>query len=70
MDERIKKLSKTIVDYSVSIKKNDRVLIQYDDTNCSPLVKALIENICKVGAIPTVKLNDEELENLILEKEK
>ena len=68
MDKRIEKLSKTIVDYSIEIKEGDRVLIQYDDSKCNPLVKQLIKDICKIGAIPNVRLYDEELENLILEK--
>ena len=67
MDERIKKLSETIVNYSVNIKENDRVLIQYENDNCKPLVKCLIKDIYKNKAIPFVKLLDNELSSLILE---
>ena len=68
MDKRLEKLSKTIVDYSIKVKKGDRVLIQYEDSKCNPLVKLLIDDICEVGAIPTVRLFDLELESRIKEK--
>lgn len=67
MDERIKKLSNTIVNYSVDIKENDRVLIQYESSRCNPLVKCLISDIYKNKAIPFVKLLDNELNSLIME---
>ena len=67
MDERLKKLSNSIVNYSVSIKKGDRVLIQYENSACNPLIKCLIKDIYKNKAIPFVKLIDNELNSLILE---
>ena len=68
MDERLKKLSKTIVDYSIEVKEGYRVLIQYEDSKCNPLVKLLIDDICEVGGLPTVRLFDLELESRIKEK--
>ena len=67
MDNRLKKLSETIVNYSVDIKQGDRVLIQYESNMCNPLVKCLIKDIYKNKAIPFVKLLDNELSSLILE---
>lgn len=67
MDERIKKLSNTIVNYSVDIKEGDRVLIQYESSACNPLIKCLIKDIYDKKAIPSVKLIDNELSSLILE---
>lgn len=67
MDERIKKLSNTIVNYSVNVKENDKVLIQYESSECKPLVKCLIDDIYKNKAIPFVKLLDSELNSKILE---
>ena len=67
MDERIKKLSNTIVNYSVKVKENDRVLIQYESSMCKPLIKYLIKDIYKNGGIPFVKHLDDELSSLILE---
>ena len=52
MDKRIETLSNTIVNYSVSVKKDDRVLIQYESNECTPLVKCLIKDIYKNKGIP------------------
>lgn len=67
MDERLKQLSNTIVNYSVSVKENDRVLIQYESNKCNPLIKCLIKDIYKNKGIPFVKLIDNELNSLIME---
>ena len=67
MDERLQKLSNTIVNYSVNVKENDRVLIQYESKECNPLIKCLIKDIYKNKGIPFVKLIDNELSSLILE---
>ena len=67
MDERLKKLSNTIVNYSVRVKEGDRVLIQYESSMCNPLVKCLIKDIYKNKGIPFVKLLDNEISSLILE---
>ena len=67
MDQRIEKLSKTIVDYSIDVKENEKVLIQYESSECNPLVKYLIKDIISKGGIPFTKLLDNELSSLILE---
>lgn len=67
MDERIKKLSNTIVNYSVGVKEGDRVLIQYENALCKPLVIQLVKDIYKKKAIPSTKLIDNEISSLILE---
>lgn len=68
MDERLKHLSNTIVNYSIKVKENDRVLIQYESDKCNPLIKCLIDDIYKNKGIPFVKLIDNELNSLIIEK--
>ena len=67
MDERIINLSNTIVNYSIKVKENDRVLIQYESNECKPLIKCLIKDIYKNKGIPFVKLIDNELDSLIRE---
>lgn len=67
MDERLEKLSSTIVNYSVRVKEGNRVLIQYESNMCNPLIKYLIKDIYKNKGIPFVKLLDNELNSLILE---
>ena len=61
MDERLNKLSNTIVNYSIGVKENDKVLIQYESKECNPLIKYLIKDIYKNKGIPFVKLLDNEL---------
>ncbi len=67
MDERIKKLSNTIINYSINVKCGDKVLIQYESKECNPLVKCLIKDIYNNKGIPFVKLIDNELNSLIME---
>ena len=67
MEEKIKVLSETIVNYSLKVKKGDRVVIVSETTNPKPLIKCLIKDISKVGGIPFVKINDDELDALLLE---
>ena len=67
MSEDLKKLSSTIIDYSLKIKKSDRVQIIYRNSDCKELVKYLIKDIYKNQGIPYVKMIDDELDNLILE---
>ena len=67
MNTELEKLSKTIVNYSIGVKENDKVLIQYESANCNPLVKCLIKDIYSKGGIPFTKLLDNELSSLILE---
>jgi len=67
MDERLRKLSNTIVNYSIKVKEDDRVLIQYESSKCNPLIKCLIKDIYKNKGIPFVKLIDNELQTLIKE---
>ena len=68
MDKRLEQLSNTIVNYSIKVKENDRVLIQYESSNCNPLIKYLIKDIYKNKGIPFVKLIDNELDTLIKEQ--
>lgn len=67
MNEKIQKLSSTIVNYSLNIKENDRVLITSVTNNPSPLIKALIEEIAKNKGIPFVRISDPEIEAKLLE---
>lgn len=66
MDNKLKKLSETIVNHSVKIKKNDRILIQYH-IKAQPLVKELIKAIKEKEGIPFTRITDPEVNALILE---
>lgn len=67
MQEKIETLSQNITDYSLKIKKNDRVLITYASYKCHPLVKSIIKNITAKGGICFTKLVDAEIDSLLKE---
>ncbi len=58
MDPRIKTLAENIVNYSVKVQKNEKVLINSNGLTCLPLVKALVKEIYKAGGIAYVDLLD------------
>lgn len=65
MEENIKKLAKTIVNYSISLKPGEKVLINAREANHN-IVVALIEEIYKVGGYPYVNILSTEIEKAIL----
>jgi len=67
MEEKLKKLSDMIVNYSLQLKEGDRVLIVAETLNSKELLKLLIKDIIKVKAVPNVKIIDEEISTLIKE---
>ncbi len=56
--EKIDKLSKIIVNYSLEINKDDKVLITYQNQACNDLVVGIIREIKNIGATVNVKLID------------
>ena len=66
MNKRIEKLSKTLVEYSLKVKQNDRVLISCS-LECKQLVKKLIKDITNVGGYAFVEIHDSEVDALLLE---
>ncbi len=65
MEEKIKILSKTIVDYSINVQPRERVLICYQSDECKLLIKQLINDISLVGGFPFIKRIDNELDTLL-----
>ena len=63
--ERLKKLSKIIVNHSIKVKQNDKVLITYMSNEADYFVKCLVKDILKNKGIPVVKYNNPELEELV-----
>lgn len=57
MEEEIKKLSKTIVQYSLNVKKNERVLIE-SGIEAKPLILELVKEITSVKGVPIVRIQD------------
>lgn len=66
MTNEIMKLAKTITDYSIDVKANEKVLIIYYDDNAKDLVKELIRCINLKYAIPSYKRVDKQLDALLL----
>ena len=67
MDE-LKKLSNTIINYSLKLKKGDRVQITYGNKECTKLVKYLINDIYDNEGIVNTKLVDYEISSLLMER--
>jgi aminopeptidase len=66
MDPRIIKLSDTLVDFSCQVKRDEKVLIQCYGMTALPLVKALVEKIYSVDAIPFVTLKDDTIQRELI----
>ncbi len=52
MDSRTLKLAENIVNYSIKVKKGERVLISSGGLTCLPLVRAVIKEVYKAGGVP------------------
>ena len=65
MDIRIQKHAKILVDYSLNIKKGEKVLIQGDVTTL-PLMKECYRLILEKGAFPQLKMGCGEIAEILL----
>jgi aminopeptidase len=64
VDERLNKMAKVLVDYSLSIKKGDIFLIQGHEVSI-PLIKEVYKEALLKGANPDVKIQVEELQEIL-----
>ncbi len=67
MEEKIKTLAKTIVNYSLDLQKGEKVMITYQNPECSDLVKAICKECFKKEAIPVTNLTDQQISSYLLE---
>ena len=67
MEDKLKKLCDMLVDYSLEVKENDRVLITYYNDKCMHFIKDLIKKIYEKKASCFVKIVDEDINALIME---
>src|SRR4030066_2476227 len=58
MDPRIKKLAKTLVNYSCRVQKEEKVLVESVGSSALPLVRAVINEVYKGGGLPFTDLKD------------
>jgi aminopeptidase len=73
MDERIQTLAHNLVNYSMAVKKGDKVYVHYIGQSTRDLARQLMKEIYQVGGIPflhytDVKLQREELMNCSTEE--
>lgn len=59
MDDRIVKLAKNLVSYSLNVKEGEKVLIEATDPDTYLLAEALINEISAVGGMPFYRLHDD-----------
>lgn len=68
MENKIDKLANLVVNYSLKVKKGDRILISCETLEPKPLVKALVNKIMDLGGYVLVKITEPEINALINEK--
>ena len=64
-DPRVSKMAKTIVNYALKLEKGDKFLIRGSEA-VIPLIKELYKEALLVGAYPDVKLDIEDLREILL----
>lgn len=65
IDERLKKMAQTIIDYSLKIKPGEKVLI--DSTkNCTDMLKYMIKLLDERGAVPFVCLEENDIKSILI----
>jgi aminopeptidase len=65
MDERIQRLARTLIHYSIKLKKGQLIQIQGEPT-ASPLIKAVFEEAVRVGAHPYTKIKIPDTDEILL----
>lgn len=68
MEEKIKELARIIVNYSLNVTEDEKVLITYQSSECNLFVKELIKELTRTGAIPFVNRIEPEINILLKEK--
>lgn len=66
MDERIKVLAHNLVNYSMEVKKGDKVYVHYIGPSTQDLARQLVKEVYKAGGVPFVHYTDVKLQREIL----
>jgi aminopeptidase len=66
MDQRIKQLAYNLVNYSIKVKKNEKVFIHYIGESTNHLAKCLIKEVYAAGGIPFVHHTDTAVQREVL----
>ena len=65
--ERIEKLAKIIVNHSLKVKENDRVLVTYEGIESMPLVKSIVKEIINNHGVVETDYQNQDIDNYIRE---
>ena len=65
--ERIEKLAKIIVNHSIKVKENDRVLISYQGIESMPLVKEIVKEVINSRGVVICDYQNQDITNYIHE---
>lgn len=68
MDEKLKNLASTIIDYSIKVEENEKVLITMEDGVDINFINMLVEKIIAKNASVFVKVINDEVDSLIRSK--
>jgi Leucyl aminopeptidase (aminopeptidase T) len=66
MDDRIKVLAHNLVNYSMEVKKGDKVYVHYIGSSTQDLARQLVKEIYATGGVPFVHYTDVRLQREIL----
>ena len=66
LDPRISVLAKRLVNYSVGVKKGDKVLVETFDIAESPLIQQVVKEIYEAGGIPFVEIYSNKVQRQLL----
>lgn len=66
MDERIKALAKNLVNYSMEVKKGDKVYIHYIGESTEDLARQLVKEVYEAGGIPFPHYTSQRLQRELL----
>lgn len=61
MDERIKVLAQTLVNYSMEVKKGDKVYVHYIGDSTQDLARQIVKEVYKAGGVPFPHYTDPRL---------
>ncbi len=65
-DLRMEQLAKALLDYSVELKENEKVLIEITSNDSMPLAKELIKYAYEIGGIPFLTVGNPQLQKELL----
>jgi aminopeptidase len=66
IDERVQKLARVLVDYSVEVREGEQVAV-FGEVGAEPLIKALYTRLLQVGAVPVLQVQLPGMQELFFE---